>query len=81
METNRTDKDMLLQGIKKIAISLILMFAGPSLFYITTSNKEKPFYILLLIISLILCGGAIYFAFKGIQTIMNSIFGKKTNSN
>jgi len=77
MKTERTNKDLLAKGLKKMGISLILMFAGPTLFYIITSNKEKPFYIPLLIISLVLCGGAIYFAFKGIQTIMDSMFGKK----
>jgi len=77
MKTERTNKDLLAKGLKKMGVSLILMFAGPTLFYIITSNKEKPFYIPLLIISLVLCGGAIYFAFKGIQTIMNSMFGKK----
>jgi len=81
METQRTNKDLLAKGLKKMAIALILMFAGPTLFFITTSNKEKPFYILLLIISFILCSGAIFFAFKGIQIIMNSLFDKKTNSN
>ena len=77
METERTNKDLLAQGLKKMGISLVLMFTGPSLFYIITSNQGKPFYVPLLIISLLLCAGAIYFAFKGIQTIMNSMFGKK----
>ena len=77
METERTNKEMLAQGLKKMGIALVLMFAGPTLFYIITSNKDKAFYIPLLIISLVLCAGAIFFAFKGIQTIMNSMFGKK----
>lgn len=81
METNRTDKEMLAQGLKKMGVSLILMFAGPTLFYIVTTNKEKPFYIPLLIVSFLLCGGAMFFAYKGLQTIMNSMFGKKSNSN
>ena len=77
----RTDKDVLVKGLKKMVISLLLMFTGPSLFYVATTNKEKPLYIPLLILSLLLCAGAIYFAFKGIQTIMESMFGKKSNSN
>ncbi|MFT5217512.1 MAG: hypothetical protein ACI83H_002651 [Glaciecola sp.] len=80
METKRTDKDVLAKGLKKMAISLVMMFAGPSLFYIATTNKEKPLYIPLLILSLLICGGAIFAAFKGLQTIMESMFGtKKTN--
>ena len=76
-ETKHTDKEVLAKGLKKMGISLLLMFAGPTLFYVVTSNKDKAFYIPLLIISLLLCGLAIFFAFKGIQTIMNSMFGKK----
>jgi len=74
METKRTNKNLLVKGLKKMALSLVMMFAGPSLFYIATTNKEKPLYIPLLIISFLICGGAIFFAFKGLQTIMNSMF-------
>lgn len=81
METKRTNKEILIKGLKKMAISLIMMFAGPTLFYIATTNKEKPLYVPILVISLLICAGAVFFAFKGLQTIMNSMFGKKTNSN
>ena len=81
METKRTNKDVLAKGLKKMAISLVMMFAGPTLFYIATTNKEKPLYIPLLIISILICAGAIYFAFKGLQTIMESMFGDNSNSN
>lgn len=74
METKRTNKEVLAKGLKKMAISLVMMFAGPTLFYIATTNKEKPLYIPILIISLVICAGAIFFAFKGLQTIMNSMF-------
>ncbi|MCK0180071.1 DUF6095 family protein [Flavobacteriaceae bacterium S0862] len=74
METKRTNKEVLVKGLKKMAISLVMMFAGPTLFYIATTNKEKPLYIPILIISLVICAGAIFFAFRGLQTIMNSMF-------
>lgn len=77
METPRTNKEILGQGLKKMAISLVMMFIGPTLFYIATTNKEKPLYIPLLILSLLICGGAIFFAYKGIQTIIESMFGKR----
>lgn len=81
METKRTNKEILVKGLKKMVLSLIMMFAGPTLFYIATTNKEKPLYIPLLIISFLVCAGAVFLAFKGLQTIMDSMFGKKTNSN
>ena len=81
MEPTRTNKDILVKGIKKMVISLVMMFTGPTLFYIATTNKEKPLYIPILVISLLICAGAIFFAFKGLQTIMNSMFGDKSSSN
>jgi len=76
METKKTKKDILVKGIKTMGVSLLLMFIGPTLFYIATTNKEKPLYIPILIISLIICIGAIILAFKGLQIILDSIFYK-----
>ena len=75
-----TDKEQLTRGLKKMGIALLMMFAGPTLFYIATTNKEKPLYIPLLVVSLILCTGAVFFAFKGIQTIMKSMFDGNNQS-
>ncbi|MCC1484765.1 hypothetical protein J1C55_09210 [Winogradskyella sp. E313] len=63
-----------------MGICLLLMFAGPTLFYISLSNKEKPLFIPLLIISILICSAAVYFGFKGIRTIMDSMFGKRKSS-
>ncbi len=81
MEENKTDKVVLVKGLKKMGLSLIFMFLGPSLLHIVFSNNEKPLYIPLLILGIIICGVAIFFAFKGIQTIMNSMFKNNSNSN
>jgi hypothetical protein len=75
-ETKRTNKDLLVKGIKTMGISLVLMFLGPTLFYVALSNSEKPLYIPILIVSSIFCILAIYFAFKGLKTIMDSMFKK-----
>ena len=74
METKRTNRDILYKGVKKMGISLIFMFLGPALFYIAFANDEKPLYIPILIIASIICVLAIYFAFKGIMTILDSLF-------
>ena len=82
METNRTDKSVLVQGLKKMGLSLMFMFLGPTLIYIAFSNKEKPLYIPILIVAIVVCILAIIFAFKGINTILDSMFKKNnTNSN
>ncbi|MGB1308561.1 MAG: DUF6095 family protein [Oceanihabitans sp.] len=77
METNRTDKDILVKGLKLMAISLALMFLGPSLIYIAFNNPEKPLYYPLLIAGVIGCISAGIVAYKGLNTIMNSMFKKK----
>ncbi|WP_053992563.1 DUF6095 family protein [Mangrovimonas sp. TPBH4] len=76
-ETKRTNKTILIKGIKTMALSLICMFAGPTLLYIAFSNTEKPLYIPILLAALFICGLAIYFAFKGLKTIMDSMFQKQ----
>ncbi|WP_411768900.1 DUF6095 family protein [Winogradskyella sp. A3E31] len=77
METKRTDKEVLTKGIRRMAICLLLMFAGPFLLHVAFSNQEKPLYIPILIVAIILCVLAVYFLFKGINTILDSMFRKK----
>ncbi|MFL0354468.1 DUF6095 family protein [Xanthomarina sp. GH4-25] len=62
-----------------MGFSLLCMFLGPTLMYVAFSNQEKPLYIPLLILSLLICSLAIYFAFIGLKTIMDSMFHKTSN--
>jgi hypothetical protein len=74
MTTKRTNKEILIKGLQHLGIAVVLLFAGPTLLHIVLSNKDKPFYIPLLIIAIIVCAFAVYFIFKGIITILKSIF-------
>ncbi len=76
-EQNRTDKDILKKGLKRLAICLVLMFLGPTLLHLTLNNDDKPLYISLLIVSILLCISAIIMLFVGLNTIMDSMFKKK----
>ena len=76
-EQSRTDKDILRKGIKQLAICLVLMFLGPTFLHLTLSNDDKPLYIPLLIVSMLLCILAIVMLFRGLNTIMDSMFKKK----
>ncbi len=80
METDKTDRDILAKGLKIMGISLACMILGPLLLHISFSNKEKPLYIPILIIALIICSLAVFFAFKGINTILDSMFKKKPSN-
>ncbi|MEZ4793808.1 MAG: DUF6095 family protein [Gelidibacter sp.] len=76
MDQNRTNKDLLVKGLQNMGICLVLMFLGPTLVYIAFSNQDKPTYLLVLIISIIVCALAIFFLFRGIHIIMKSLFDK-----
>lgn len=76
-EENRTDKEILGKGLKQMGICLILMFAGPTLLHLAFSNDNKPLYIPLLILSIVICIAAILMLFIGLNTILNSIFKRK----
>lgn len=73
-ETKHTNRNLLVKGIQNLGICLVLMFLGPTLLHIAFSNQDKSTYILVLIIAIIACFGAIFFLFRGIYIIVQSIF-------
>ncbi len=77
MATPKTDKDLLVDGLKTMGITLFLAFLGPFILHAGLTNPDKPLYIPLVIAGILICGAAIYFGFKGICTIMDSLFGRK----
>jgi len=74
METKRTNKQMLVKGLKTMGLTLVTLFLGPFLLHAGLSNSEKPLYIPLVIAGVVVCVTAIYLGFKGIKIIMDSIF-------
>ncbi|WP_159021238.1 DUF6095 family protein [Formosa sp. L2A11] len=77
METDKTNKEILVKGLKKMGISLACMLLGPTFLHIALTNREKPLFIPILIFGIIICFLAMFFAFKGLMTIMDSIFKPK----
>lgn len=74
MSQKRTNKTLLVKGLKILLGTVFLMFTGPTLTYIALSNQSKLLFIPLLIIGIVCCLLAIYFMFKGIMTIVDSLF-------
>ena len=74
MSQKKTNKTLLFKGLKILLGTVFLMFTGPTLTYIALSNQSKPLFIPLLIIGIVCCLLAIYFMFKGIMTIVDSLF-------
>ncbi|MDH7448226.1 DUF6095 family protein [Aquimarina sp. 2201CG14-23] len=77
MEPKRTDKELLGKGVQRMAIALIFMFISPVIIHSAFKNQDHPYYIPILILGLIGAAFAIFMAFRGLKTIMDSMFGKK----
>ena len=74
MEPKRTNKPLLVQGLKTMGLTLLLLFLGPFLLHAGLSNPDKPLHIPLVVVGIGVCGTAIYMGFRGIKIIMDSIF-------
>lgn len=72
-----TDKDLLIKGLKKLAITVVLMFTAPIVLWQAFKNEEHPLFWPVCLIGLVLAGYAVFMGFKGIKTIVDSLFGKK----
>ncbi|MGB5821295.1 MAG: DUF6095 family protein [Saonia sp.] len=73
----KTDKAMLLKGIKFIAYTTALMFTAPFAIYQAFKNQEHPLYIPVLVLGILLAIAAIAMGFYSIKILMDAIFGKK----
>lgn len=69
-----TNIKILSKGIKYMAWALPLFFIGPSVIYNAFKNQHTAWHYLVLAIGVIICGFAIFLTFKGLKTIMNSLF-------
>ena len=67
-------KELLNKGIKYMLYALPLMFIGPSVIYNAFINKKIVWHYLVLAVGVFLCFFAVYFLFKGIKTITDSLF-------
>ncbi len=77
MEPRRTDRELLGKGVQRMAIALIFMFISPVIIHSAFKNQNHQLYIPVLVLGIISAGFAIFMTFRGIRTIMNSLFGKK----
>lgn len=72
-----TNKQLLVKGVRFLAFALPLMFLGPSVIHSSFKNQEHPLYIPILGLGIIFCMLSVFLMFKGIQTIMKSLFDGK----
>jgi hypothetical protein len=73
----KTDKELLVKGLKSFAYTAGTMFLAPVVLYQAFKNTDKPLFIPVLIIGIILAVLAVYLGFRSVNIVMNAVFGKK----
>jgi drug/metabolite transporter (DMT)-like permease len=68
------NKKLLDKAIKYLLYALPLMFIGPSVIYNAFINKKNVWHYLVLAFGIMFCFLAVYFMFKGIKMLTDSLF-------
>tara|TARA_B100000497_G_scaffold18078_1_gene21409 strand:+ start:1344 stop:1568 length:225 start_codon:yes stop_codon:yes gene_type:complete len=74
MSKEHTDVNLLRKGLKYLAIALPLLFLSPYLITLSFLNFQTLFGYIVFGLGLLIGICAVYLLFKGINTIMKSIF-------
>jgi hypothetical protein len=74
MSKEHTDVELLRKGVKYLAIALPLLFLSPYLITLAFLNTETIYGYVFFGLGFVAGVGAVYLVFKGINTIMKSIF-------
>ncbi|GHC54841.1 DUF6095 family protein [Ulvibacter litoralis] len=74
MSKGHTNIKTLVRGIKYMAFALPILFLSPYLMSLGFLNKDNISFYIFFPVGIILGILAVYLCFKGIQTIMRSIF-------
>lgn len=71
-----TNKLVLYKGIRYLAFALPLLFLGPVFLNSCFKNEGHPLFPYLLVLAILVCVYAVYLGFKGVKTIVSSMFDK-----
>jgi len=75
-----TDKNILAKGIKYLAGALPLLFLGPIIINSAFKNEKHPLYPYVLTLGILVALTAMFLIYKGINTLVKSMFdGDKNN--
>jgi hypothetical protein len=69
-----TDKTILAKGIKYLSGALPLLFIGPFVINSAFKNENHPLYPYILALGIIFALAAMFLIFKGITTMVKSMF-------
>lgn len=69
-----TNRKILAKGIKYLSGALPLLFMGPVVINSSFKNQDSPYYEIVLGVGILCCVSAIFCIFKGVNTIVKSLF-------
>ncbi|MEY2738646.1 MAG: hypothetical protein RL259_555 [Bacteroidota bacterium] len=69
-----TNKSVLAKGVKYLAGALPLLFLGPVVITSAFKNEKHPLYVYVLILGILIALAAMFLIFKGINTVLKSLF-------
>ncbi|AVR43903.1 hypothetical protein C7S20_00665 [Christiangramia fulva] len=69
-----TNKKVLSTGLKYLGGALPLAFIGPTILFSAFHNQEHPLYYPILILGIAAIIGTLFLMFKGILTVVKSLF-------
>ena len=76
-----TDKNILAKGVKYLSGALPLLFLGPVIINSAFKNEKHPLYPFILGLGIIAALGAMFLIYKGINTMLKSLFDGDKNQN
>lgn len=77
MEPKKANKEVLAKGVRYMAIAFLCMFISPVVIHSAFKNQDHTLYVPILLLGFLGATFAVYMGFKGIKTIMKSLFGDK----
>jgi hypothetical protein len=72
-----TNSILLAKGVKRLMLTVLLMFTAPVVIFEAFKNQGHPMYYPVLIFGVVLALGAIFSGFTGIKLLVDAIFSKK----
>ncbi|MFM7895249.1 MAG: DUF6095 family protein [Flavobacterium sp.] len=76
-----TDKNILAKGVKYLSGALHLLFLGPFIINSAFTNEKHPLFPYVLVLGIIIALAAMFLIYKGINTVVKSMFDGDKNTN
>lgn len=74
MSREHTDRELLMKGVKLMALALPLLALCPYLLTLSFLNTKTFMFYIFFVLGIVVGIGAVYLCFKGLNTVLKSIF-------